>query len=93
MGFGFDCNDGWFYILWRLSARLEALKACAEQVKEKYGTLRFYFTCPAAAYDEAEAAVDFAELESAYTCEVCGRPGRLNKGPWFVVRCAMCEEK
>jgi len=90
MCWGFDCQDGWFDIVWRLSQKLEALGARADQVKEKYGTLRVYFTCPAAGYDEAETAVDAAEAESLVTCEVCGVPGKINDGPWFAVRCPAC---
>lgn len=51
MAFGFECGDGWFYPLRELSENLEAInillkkyrvKIEAAQVKEKYGTLRFY---------------------------------------------------
>ena len=54
MKFGFDCNDGWFNLIYKLSAdiELEAKKLniepksdswpCVLQVKEKMGTLRFY---------------------------------------------------
>lgn len=54
MKFGFDCNDGWFNLIYKLSAdiELEAKKLNIEpksdswpralQVKEKMGTLRFY---------------------------------------------------
>ena len=53
MPFGFECGDGWFYPLRDLSARLEArnimlkpfdVKIEAVQVKEKFATLRFYFS-------------------------------------------------
>jgi hypothetical protein len=93
MCWGFDCGDGWFDLLHRLSAKLEAAGVTADQVKEKYGTLRFYFSAPAETYDAAEAAVDEAERESERTCEVCGRPGKINDGPWFVVRCEACETR
>jgi len=41
----------------------------AMQVKEKFGTLRFYV---GPANDECHTYIDFAELMSARTCEVCG---------------------
>jgi hypothetical protein len=48
------------------------------QVKEKFGTLRFYYTVPQDASEEAkrsaEARVDEAEGLSAKCCEVCGEP-------------------
>jgi hypothetical protein len=53
MGFGFECGDGWYELLRELCERLYPLVekivpdefgySCrASQVKEKYGTLRFY---------------------------------------------------
>src|SRR6202046_291071 len=52
---GFEHDDGWFYILWRLCEDLEPLVAEFEkasgikfevlQVKEKFGGLRFYVNC------------------------------------------------
>ena len=51
--FGFECGEGWKEPLWSLSAKLEALnmqywpkyhvRIQAVQVKEKFGTLRFYY--------------------------------------------------
>jgi hypothetical protein len=50
MGFGFECRDGWFYTINKLSEKLEFLnnqdvgfQIVAVQVKEKFGTMRFYF--------------------------------------------------
>ena len=52
MPFGFMCGDGWFYPLMKLSWYLEAMNVeyrryrvfiKAVEVKEKFGTLRFYF--------------------------------------------------
>jgi len=51
MGFGFMCGDGWFWPLLTLSENLEGLNVAlsslgvwieAVEVKEKFGTLRFY---------------------------------------------------
>lgn len=54
MKFCFDCNDGWFDLVYKLSSDIEAEAKnlnfdpdsgswpCAMQVKEKFGTLRFY---------------------------------------------------
>lgn len=53
MCWGFECGEGWKEPLWSLSAKLEALnmqywpkyhiRIQAAQVKEKFGTLRFYY--------------------------------------------------
>lgn len=44
MAWGITCPNSWFDLLWRLSVDLEKLNPnlVASQVKEKFGTLRFY---------------------------------------------------
>ncbi|MHB1491448.1 MAG: hypothetical protein ACYCTH_13295 [Cellulomonas sp.] len=54
MQYGFETNDGWFDLIYKLSADIEAEAKsmglnpdskewpCALQVKEKFGTLKFY---------------------------------------------------
>lgn len=54
------------------------------QVKEKFGTLRFYISNN---HPVLDAYIDFAEDMSAVTCEVCGNPGSINDGGWLSVRC------
>jgi hypothetical protein len=66
--FGFQCDDGWYKILWRLCVDMEPLVADIEkesgerfevvQVKEKLGTLRFYVSHHSDAINEriAEAS-------------------------------------
>ena len=63
----------------------------ALQIKEKYGTLRWYWTGRLSneAEARAEEAIDLAEARSACTCETCGKSGRLfNRGGWFMTACA-----
>jgi hypothetical protein len=49
MSRGFEHGDGWFRIIEELSAKLDTIaRKCeitiiADQVKEKFGTLRFYY--------------------------------------------------
>lgn len=61
-------------------------EACplAIQVKEKYGTLRFYL---AGATPEQYAYSNFAEYMSGVTCEVCGDRGQRNYFGWVQTRC------
>lgn len=46
MCFGFECGDGWFNIIHKLSKDISEIDTCkiyrAFQVKEKYAELRFY---------------------------------------------------
>ena len=60
----------------------------ATQVKEKYGTLRFYYF---GGSKQDDGAVSMAEAMSAHICEVCGNAGKV-KGPgWYSCRCDRCE--
>jgi hypothetical protein len=56
----------------------------ASQVKEKFGTLRFYVW---AATDKHYNYITFAESMSARTCETCGKPGKLHSRGWYYVAC------
>ncbi len=60
------------------------------QIKEKFGTLRFYWSGPfdRETSDRIDEAVDLAEFRSACTCEECGARGslRVARG-WYAVRC------
>lgn len=57
----------------------------AAQVKEKFGTLRFY-------YDGGDEVIGgmvrLAESMSSVTCETCGNPGTLQVGGWHYTACA-----
>jgi hypothetical protein len=90
------CRGGWRDLLERLSTRIEA--AIAEgggslrvlQIKEKFGTLRFYWRGELS--DESrmkvENAIALAEARSACTCEECGEEGRLYRhGGVWMTRC------
>jgi hypothetical protein len=56
----------------------------AVQVKEKFGTLRFYIN----GGDEAILHyIEMAEAMSAHTCEECGQPGKLRSGGWIRTLC------
>lgn len=92
MGFGFECDDGWYDLLYHLSYQITeyaaqvGLDPLAEQVKEKFGGLRFYLQ---GADEHIYTLIDAAEAESYCTCEVCGRPGvlRVTQGGWYKATC------
>jgi hypothetical protein len=91
---GFQHDDGWFDILWRLCADLEPLVTEMEraggrqfevlQVKEKFGGLRFYVNCR---NDSIRQRIEAAIQESFHTCEVCGQPGKLREDSWIKTLC------
>lgn len=56
----------------------------AAQVKEKFGSLRFYVdNCD----EYVDAVIAMAEDASGRTCEVCGGPGRTRGGGWIRTLC------
>lgn len=62
-----------------------------DQVKEKFGTLRFYYT---GGDDYIRGMVSLAESMSGVTCEGCGGPASTgNDGSWMRTICEPCEEK
>lgn len=101
MAFGFECGDGWFDIIDAASAKLEAInrglgkeKIVAEQVKEKFGGLRYYLSAPPSVCDQAYAIAAEAEHASEKTCEACGKPGVLrNIKFWLTTLCDKCHEE
>ena len=84
MSFGFDCGNGWFDLIWKLSQKIEdaarqaglepqsATWPQARQVKQKTGTLRFHLDRPTEAMT---ALIDEAMEDSEKICETCGMPG------------------
>ena len=54
------------------------------QVKEKYGTLRFYTNWST---DEMERFISVACKASHNTCEICGHWGKCNSFGWIVCLC------
>ena len=61
-----------------------------DQVKEKFGTLRFYYT---GGDDVIDGMVRMAESMSGVICEECGNQGERKGGGWVRTICEPCEEK
>jgi hypothetical protein len=55
-----------------------------DQVKEKFGTLRFYYS---GGDEYISGLVSMAESISAVTCEECGNPGTQVGGGWITTLC------
>lgn len=94
IAFGFECGDGWADLLVELCEKIQsrlntfepqvANEIVALQVKEKYGTLRFYIS----AYDDTiEDYIEEAAKKSAGTCEQCGKQGKLRGTVWLYAAC------
>ena len=63
----------------------EIPQVVASQVKEKFGTLRFYAD---GGNERIDGMIRMAEAMSSVTCEVCGNIGSLrNSGGWYSTCC------
>ena len=62
----------------------EVPQVVAVQVKEKFGTLRFYAD---GGDDRTDGMISMAEAMSAVTCETCGSPGEIRGRSWFYTAC------
>jgi hypothetical protein len=94
MCWGFECGDGWYQLIdklcseiqWHLdkNAKPNTQQFVAVQVKEKFGTLRFYGD----GGDECiRSFIWFAESMSGIMCETCGKPGQRRGNGWVYTAC------
>lgn len=72
------------YIKLEFLAKAEGCDYDVTQVKEKFGTLRFYCNGTDIMHD----CVAHAEQQSSHTCEECGAYGTLRRGGWLKTLCA-----
>jgi len=96
MCWGFECGDGWFNILdqlmgniqhhidWRNKKEEFVAQVTLDQVKEKFGTLRFYYT---GGDEHISGMVRMAESMSGVICEECGAPGKRRGSGWIYTAC------
>jgi len=95
MCWGFEINDGWFNLIDSLCKCIqnyldfkpEIEQVIASQVKEKYGTLCFYFY---GGDEYIQGLVSMTEYLSGCTCEICGNSGKSMDDGWVKVRCEKC---
>jgi hypothetical protein len=98
MAWGMECDDGWHDLLDKCLHKLqyfcdlsskegENVQVIATQLKEKYGTLSFYFTGEGGKREDWDIIDDIiteAETRSSHICEVTGKDGTLCKrGGWY----------
>lgn len=101
MCWGFECGDGWYDLIDSLCFTIQnhidnqfknnkpITQVVADQVKEKFGELRFYYS---GGDDYIDGVIDLAENMSIRICEICGNIGNLksNNG-WYKTKCDNCE--
>ncbi len=98
MCWGFDCNDGWFWLIDNLSKAIQSYidnnehlkipQVVVDQVKEKFGGLRFYYH---GGDEMIDGMVRLAEQMSYNICENCGTTENLGRTQgWIRVLCEKC---
>ncbi len=110
MAWGFECGDGWYNLIHDLcetiqnridSSSIHFPQIIAGQVKEKFGSLRFYYSLDYGKLteeekdevgyyheNEIEGMISFAEHLSAHICETCGARGEIRyKQGWYYCAC------
>ena len=92
---GVECGEGWYDLLDHLCMQIQsyvdqtegAEQVLVEQIKSKFGTLRFYIS----GYDDyIRGLITMAESISATICEECGEKGILQRRSWMKTLCHEC---
>ena len=102
MAWGVDTESGWYELLDKCMEKIQyfcdicskdgrEVQVVANQVKEKYSTLRFYVSVYGANSIENDIVDDIiseAERKSSYTCEITGKHGEpCKQGGWYKTLC------
>lgn len=105
MGFGFECSDGWFQLIWDLSEAIEKeleKEDVVTQAKQKLGDTSYFEVVQVkekfgelrfyahGGNEKIQSLIDEAERKSAETCEKCGKPGKTRGGGWITTLCDEC---
>ncbi len=103
-----ECADGWYQLLYDLCQEItdryekdnEEVDIEVGQVKEKFGTLRFYYyhkdidTSSNEIRKDIEQIVRKYENHSKFVCEMCGKEGTIRTDiPWIKTLCDDCCKK
>lgn len=106
MAWGFECGDGWYNLLDKGMEKIKYLceifsvvnsnkvEVVADQIKEKFGTLCFYYSIENATdiqHNIISSIIISMEDQSEHTCEVSGERGVLCKKYGWVK--TLCDEE
>jgi hypothetical protein len=96
---GFAVGEGWWPIIESLCANIQSHtdwwntnrkerpvveQVVVEQIKEKFGGLRFYYE---GGDDQISGMVRMAEAWASHSCEECGAPGTSGGKGWIRTLC------
>lgn len=85
MHWGLAVDDGWYKLIDTACSLVQHSTVVAKQVKEKFGTLRFY-TSGGGSFENG--VIWAAEALSGTLCEKCGAPGYLVRDAWVRTLCS-----
>jgi hypothetical protein len=95
----FECGQGWAPLIGELSDKIEAIirknpeeyeDVYVDQVKEKWGGLRFYMTYYTKEIDDLKNKYKEKSYE---ICERCGEKGKMRPDIWLQVMCDKCYDE
>jgi hypothetical protein len=93
---GFAVGEGWWHIIeslcaniqhhidWKVKRGEDVAQVEVQQIKEKFGGLRFYYSGGDA---EISGMVRMAEAWADRSCEECGAIGKSRDGGWIKTLC------
>ena len=96
---GFAIGEGWWPVVESLCSNIQHYlnwinknretrpvveQVVVEQIKEKFGGLRFYYT---GGDDKIQGMVRMAESWAEHACETCGAPGTSGGKGWIKTLC------
>jgi hypothetical protein len=98
MYWGLQIQPGWYNIIWDMCLKIEKIlkltkntKFAFRQIKEKFGAGRFYCS---GSNDKIDRIIHKAERLCGKTCEVCGRPGKVEDVcGWKVAVCSVHKKR
>ena len=95
MGWLFQCNDGWYWLINMLCSQLQfdidrnnEPQLEFTTIKEKFGNLRLYHQ---GASERQDGMIDLISFMSNYTCEDCGSTSNVTKTKGYITTlCSKC---
>ncbi len=78
------CGQIQHHIDWKNKQSEVVAQVTVNQIKEKFGGLRFYYS---GGDDVIDGMVRMAESWAAHSCEECGAPGKSREGGWIRTLC------
>ena len=86
-----DVYPGWVDIVAELDAEIAKIEPAyiLDQVKEKFGGLRYYVRTTPETSEQIQELIRAAEERASRTCQICGQPGRAAIGGFgfYMTRC------